>query len=57
MSEKTLDALLRIVIEGPSVEEYPITEAVTLWVKKKNRRLSTQTSFVISLISECKFKL
>ena len=41
MCEKTLDALLRIVIEGPSVDEYPIAEAVTLWAKKKNRRLST----------------
>ena len=41
MCEKTLDSLLRITTEGPSVEEYPITEAVTLWAKKKNKRLST----------------
>ena len=41
VNEKTLDALLRIVREGPSLEEYPISDAVTLWAKKKNRRIST----------------
>ena len=29
MSEQTLDSLLRIVTEGPRVEDYPVTEAVT----------------------------
>ncbi len=41
MSEQTLDSLLRIVTEGPRVDNYPITEAVTLLAKKKYRRLST----------------
>ena len=41
MCEQTLDALLRIVTEGPCLEDYPISEAVNLWAKKKNRRLST----------------
>ena len=41
MCEKTLDSLLRIATQGPKVEDYPINEAVTLWAKKKNRRLST----------------
>ena len=40
MCENTLDALLRIVTEGPSVENYPVNEAVVLWASKKNRRLS-----------------
>ena len=40
MAEKTLDSLLRIVTEGPCIEEFPISDAVTLWAKKKNRRLS-----------------
>lgn len=40
MQEKTLDSLLRIAIEGPSVEQFPLKEAVTLWAKKKKRRLT-----------------
>ena len=40
MAEKTVDSLLRIAIEGPSVNEYPIADAVSLWARKKNRRLS-----------------
>ena len=40
LQEKSLDSLLRIAIEGPPVEEFPIREAVDLWGKKKNRRLS-----------------
>ena len=39
MNEKTLDALLRTVIEGPPLQEFPLTEAIELWAKKKNRRL------------------
>lgn len=39
MSEKTLDSLLRIVIEGPPLDDYPISDAVSLWAKKKNRRI------------------
>ena len=30
---------LAIVIEGPPLEEFPLTEAIELWAKKKNRRL------------------
>ena len=40
ISEKTLDSLLRIVIEGPPLKDYPIPDAVSLWAKKKNRRIS-----------------
>ena len=39
MIEQTLDALLRIVIEGPPIEEFPYKEAVSLWASKKNRRI------------------
>ena len=39
MKEETLDSLLRIAIEGPPVQEFPVSEAVALWAKKKNRRL------------------
>ena len=40
IAEKTLDSLLRFVTESPCIEEFPISDAVTLWAKKKNRRLS-----------------
>lgn len=40
MNEKKLDALLRIVIEGPDLCDFPVTEVVKLWATKKNRRLS-----------------
>ena len=40
MNEKTLDALLRIAIEGPSISEFPISDAVKLWAAKKKRRIS-----------------
>ena len=39
MNEQTLDSLLRIVIEGPPLQDFPVAEAVALWAKKKNRRL------------------
>ena len=39
MKEKTLDSLLRVAIEGPAVEDFPIREAVALWARKKNRKL------------------
>ena len=40
MNEKTLDSLLRIAIEDPSIGEFPLTEAVKLWATKKNGGLS-----------------
>ena len=41
MNEKTLDALLRIEIEGSAeVHDFPVRKAVELWSKKKNRRIS-----------------
>ena len=40
MNEKTLDALLRIAIEGTSISEFPISDAVKLWAAKKKRRIS-----------------
>lgn len=39
MNEKTLDALLRIAVEGPSIEQFPVADAVQLWASKRNRRL------------------
>ncbi len=40
MKEKTLDSLLRIVIEGPPTSEFAVSETVKLWAAKKNRRLT-----------------
>ena len=39
MNEKTLDSLLRIVLEGPDVDKFPVADAVELWASKKNRRI------------------
>ena len=30
MNEKTLDSLLRITIEGPDIDKFPVTQAVQL---------------------------
>jgi len=35
LAESTLDSLLRISIEGSSPEDYPLSEAVELWARKK----------------------
>ena len=42
MSERTLDALLRIAVNGPSLEHFPLKDAAKLWALKKNRRLSVK---------------
>ena len=34
-AESTLDSLLRISIEGSSPEDFPLSEAVELWARKK----------------------
>ena len=39
MQEQTLDSLLRIAIEGPPLNSFPVAEAVALWASKKQRRL------------------
>ena len=39
MNEQTLDLLLRIVIEGPPLQDFPVAEAVSLWAKQKYRQL------------------
>ena len=39
MSQPTLDGLMRLVIEGPSVGEFPFDRAVKMWANQKNRRL------------------
>ena len=39
MNEQTLDSIMRIVIEGPTLKEFPFEEAVKLWAEKKNRRI------------------
>lgn len=45
MKDKTLDSIIRIVIEGPPLHEFPFKEAVHLWAQRKNRRLRlTSTS-------------
>ena len=41
LKDKTLDSILRIVLEGSPVEEFPFPEAVKMWAKTKNRRLNT----------------
>jgi hypothetical protein len=40
MVEQTLDAILRIVIEGPPIERFPFKTAVRIWARKKNRRIT-----------------
>ncbi len=40
MSEKILDSLLRILIEGPPTSEFAVSETVKVWAAKKNRRLT-----------------
>ena len=52
MNEKTLEALLRIEIEGPDVQDFPIGQAVELWSKKKNRRISLLQPCVCVSVSE-----
>jgi hypothetical protein len=42
MGEDTLDCLLRIIIEGPSLESFPFERAVRLWAQKKERRYKIQ---------------
>ena len=39
MNEKTLDSLLRVVLEGSDVDKFPVADAVELWASKKNRRI------------------
>lgn len=39
MNEQTLDSIMRIVIEGPILKEFPFEEVVNLWAAKKNRRV------------------
>ena len=39
MSETTLDALMRITVEGPKLQDFPFQRAVKLWAEKKSRRL------------------
>ena len=41
MNERTLDSIIRIVVEGPPIKEFPFTEAVRLWAQRKKRRLKT----------------
>ena len=39
MQEQTLDSLLRIAIEGPPLNSFPVAKTVALWASKKQRRL------------------
>ena len=39
MTERTLDSLLRIALEGPKVDKFPVTDAVELWTTVKSRRI------------------
>lgn len=41
MNERTLDSIIRIVVEGPPIKEFPFIEAVRLWAQRKKRRLKT----------------
>ena len=38
MREDTLDSIMRITLEGPSIEQFPFHTAVRLWASKKDRR-------------------
>ncbi|KAJ8023492.1 hypothetical protein HOLleu_35949 [Holothuria leucospilota] len=40
MVEQTLDAILRVVIQGPPLDKLPVRRVVQLWARKKNRRLT-----------------
>ena len=42
MKEKTLNSLLRIILEGPDLKDFPFEEAIELWAKKKKRRISSR---------------
>ena len=37
MNERTLDSLLRITIEGPHLDKFPVSDTVELWASVKNR--------------------
>ena len=50
MNEKTLDALLRIAIEGPSISEFPVSDAVKLWAAKKKKTNIMLTFFIFGII-------
>ena len=41
MNERTLDSLLRISVEGPDIDKFPVADAVELWASLKNRRIFT----------------
>ena len=41
MNERTFDSIIRIVVEGPPIKEFPFTEAVRLWAQRKKRMLKT----------------
>ena len=43
MSERTLDALLKLVIEGPDLDKFPFKRAVYHWAKVHNRRIKIKT--------------
>lgn len=44
MHEQALDSLLHIAIEGPSLNSFPVIEAVTLRASKKNYTTNSQFS-------------
>ena len=39
MNERTLTSLLRITIEGPDLDKFPVADAVELWASVKNRHI------------------
>lgn len=39
MCETTLDGIMRIVIEGPIIAEFPFEKVVRMWAQRKHRRL------------------
>ena len=44
LQEDTLDQLLRINVEGPSLDEWDATGAIQLWCSEKTRRLNQKDS-------------
>ncbi len=44
LSEDNLDDLLRVSVDGPSLDKWQATSAIELWWKSKRRRTESQRS-------------
>ena len=57
MTERTLDSLLRIALEGPEVDKFPVTDAVELWATVKSRRIFVHFLCICMSLSTSKYNL